>query len=200
MPVRCAAASRAGRLGERWPAGDIPNDALFGPEYRAVPGTDPALNRACLAEGCDRVLPAIRKSVSCNCLLLIRQGAATSLDCIGVPMGAETSLPTFSARETPAPFRAEIFLESAPKIRTKKGPSGRRCAGAILFCCAGSAGRRGRDPARSGQHAPAPHGWSVLIRRRCFPQFVVRSGIPSRAGGPVVRRRRPPKLSVSEQY
>jgi len=32
------------------------------------------------AGGCDAAMPAIQESVRCDCLLLIRQGAGTSLD------------------------------------------------------------------------------------------------------------------------
>ena len=110
MLVRCAAASGAGRLGERWPAGDIPNDALFGPEYRVVPGTDPALNPICLAEGCDRALLAIRKICFLQLSLIDQTRRRHIARLHWCPHGGRDQPPDFLCTGNASPFPCRDFF------------------------------------------------------------------------------------------
>ena len=61
------------------------------------------------AKGCEPRHAGDSSIVLWNCPLLIRRGACTALDCMRVPMGAETSLLTLSAWETPARSMQRFF-------------------------------------------------------------------------------------------
>jgi hypothetical protein len=118
---------------------DTSDDALLDSKYRVVPRPRAAGDSAiCLVD----------------CLLLSRQRDATALDYMS-PYGGRDLASQLLCTGNTSPFRAEIFLKPAPKIGAEKtAPAGRRCAGAIVFCCVWQrAGTRERSlirPARAG--------------------------------------------------
>jgi hypothetical protein len=141
MLVRCAAASGAGRLGERWPAGDIPNDALFGPEYRVVPGTDPALNPICLAEGCDRALLAIRKICFLQLSLIDQTRRRHIARLHWCPHGGRDQPPDFLCTGNASPFPCrDVFGIRAEDPHQKTAPAG---GGALEPSCFAAPAARG---------------------------------------------------------
>jgi hypothetical protein len=96
---------------------DTSDDALLDSKYRVVPRPRAAGDSAiCLVD----------------CLLLIRQRDARLYESL---RGPRLSLPTsLHWKHQPVPCR-DFFETRAKDRRGKTAPAGRRCAGAIVFCC-----------------------------------------------------------------